>query len=71
MAAFTKCCYKCPDRWVTDNGRCHDTCEKYQQAQKEWEEVKAKEREGKNEHAQFLSYRIDVKEKNRRRYHNK
>lgn len=28
-------CYNCPDRWVADGRRCHDTCEKYIQAKAE------------------------------------
>lgn len=28
-------CHNCPDRWVADGRRCHDTCEKYIQAKAE------------------------------------
>lgn len=30
MTGMNKCCYQCPDRWVTETSRCHDTCEKFQ-----------------------------------------
>lgn len=68
MGAFTQCCRGCKDRWVSDTGRCHTTCEKYLKAQEEWLELKDKQRKEKNRDTQYLSYKIDVKEKNRRRF---
>ena len=29
MPMYIKCCKGCPDRWVRDGARCHDTCERY------------------------------------------
>lgn len=29
MPQYIKCCKGCPDRWVRDGARCHDTCKRY------------------------------------------
>lgn len=40
---FSKCCYKCKERYVG----CHDRCERYQEAKKKHNEDKNKIREQK------------------------
>ena len=46
-------CFDCKERYPA----CHDTCQKYIEARKNWEDKKAKIIEAKNEEAIYYGYK--------------
>ena len=41
-------CFNCPDRWVNEEGRCHDSCDKYKAEHEKTENAAANKRKEKD-----------------------
>lgn len=59
------CCKNCPDRWVNETGRCHDTCEKYIEACERHKHIKERMKEELN--SDHTAYLEDIKSKRRKK----
>lgn len=67
MRGLSDCCRQCTERYPA----CHDHCEKYLDARKEWETHKRRSREMYDEYDEYKAEAISKMKRRRRKQYGK